>query len=185
MKNIKILKRALSLLVLVLIVASSVLLTGCRDPHEGHDHSTNNLGVLTPLSKIAKADSYPTVSAYKPEDVKKNVKSDGLLILYVIKQEGNQLYCTNNNSDVANYIIVDSTVKVTPGDYFVCDAKAYSMTSEDFGFEASSLKFSTFYVVFGEEMKNPKQITRENAANIFASVPSAPDMDDDHAGHNH
>ena len=178
-------KRAVSLLVLVLILASSVILTGCRDPHEGHDHGNDNLGVLTPLSKITKADSYPTVSAYKESDVKKNLKSEGLLILYVIKQEGNQLYCANNNSDIANYIIVDSAIKVTPGDYFVCDAKAYSMTAEDFGFEPSSIKFNTFYVVFGSDMTNPKQITRENAANIFASVPSAPDMDDDHAGHEH
>lgn len=173
-------KRAISLLVLVLILASSVILTGCRDPHEGHDHGNDNLGVLKVLSQIEKSDYYPTVSAYNESDIKRTVNSQGLLILYVIHQEGNQLYCTNQNSTIANYIIVDSAVNVTPGDYFVCDAKAYKITAEDFGFQPSSNKFNTLYVVFGSEMSNAKQITRENAANIFASVPSTPEEEHNH-----
>lgn len=197
MKNINALKKAISVILVALMLASSLVMAGCSpsDPHAGHDHATediSNLGLLVPHSKLSFADSYPTVSAYNKVKVKQTLNTSGTVVLRIAKLEGDQAYCTAGNTTSVNYIVVGLPLEVEVGNYVLCNTESYTITSERFGFTADNV-FSTLYVIYGEDMRDTKKLSLTSAANIFASVPSAPaaptdpsnPSGDSHEGHDH
>lgn len=187
MKNITFLKKAFSVILAVLTVASALVMVGCSDPHEGHDHGNEiDTSILVSYAKITKASSYPSVSAYDVAEVKKTQNTTGSVVLRVVKKEGNQTYCTAGNTSVANFIVVDLPVEATVDEYVLCNTTSYTITSERFGF-SNDAAFTTLYVIYGSDMKDAKKISRESAASIFASIPGAPSAStgDSHDGHNH
>ena len=191
MKNINALKKAISVILVALMLASSLIMAGCTpaDPHAGHDHgdeSTNNLSILVPYPKLSFAQSYPTVSAYPTSDVKQIKNSSGSLVLRVVKKEGDQTYCTAHNSSFVNYVVVGLPVEAEADEYILCNTESYTITAERFGFTDDPV-FGTLYVIYGSDMKDARKISREQAANLFASIPSLPSdpSGDSHEGHDH
>lgn len=192
MKNINLIKRSISVILVALILASAALLTGCKDDHDGHDHGANtinpNIAVLVPASKLEFAGVYPTVSSYNVNEVKTDAIDSTVSYFRVAKKEGNQLYCTSGNTTMVNYIIVDCPIDAKIGEYILCNTKSYRLSAERFGL-TDSHTFYEFYVVFGEEMENATIISKDNVANIFAGPLHGEynplETEDPHAGHDH
>ena len=194
MKNINVIKRTVSVILIALMLASALVLMGCADDHDhDHDHgkeTTNpNLAFLLHSSKLVYADTYPTVASYnKAEVMLEGTSAPSLNYLRVAKIEGNQILCSANNTANVDYIIVDCPIEVTVGDYILCNSKVYDFSSDRFGFTVSNSIYS-FYVVFGEEMISPAIISKDNMADIFAGPMynngEEAETHDEHDGHNH
>ncbi len=193
MKNINIIKRSISIILVALLLASAAFLVGCKEDHDhGHEESTvnPNIAVLIPSSQLIFADLYPDVVTNNVSYVKQEGTENPVVsYLRVCKIEGDQIYCTSGNTAEVNYIIVDCPIEVKIGDYILCNTKVYHMSTERFGF-SESYTFSDFYVVFGDEMKNAGIISKSNVADIFASGLHGDgykpvQTEDPHAGHDH
>ncbi len=193
MKNINVLKKAISVILVALMLASAFAMTGCTsDPHAGHDHGNEgaaDLSILISHSKLSFADNYPTVSLYDTAEVKQTKNTSGSVVLRVAKKEGDQVYCTAGNTSTVNYIVVGLPVEAEVDEYILCNTESYTITAERFGFTDDPV-FGILYVIYGSDMQNTEKLSMEKAAKLFASIPSVPSnpsnpSDDSHEGHDH
>ena len=192
MKNINVIKRTVSVILIALMLASALVLVGCKSDHDhGAESSTTNpnLAVLLHASDLVYANTYPTIASYnKAEVMLVGTSAPSLNYLRVAKIEGNQTYCSANNAANVDYIIVDCPIDVTVGDYILCNSKVYTLSSERFGFTVSNSIYD-FFVVFGDEMQKPAIISKNNMADIFAgpmyNFGVESETHDEHDGHNH
>ena len=186
-------KKFISLALAAIMIASAALLFGCSesDPHAGHDHDVNAeeeaaiAAMFPPVAQLTVSAGYPTVSDYSESDVRKEVLSKGVILLRVAKIEGDQYYCTAATSRIADYILIDPPVELAVDDFLLINSNAYVMTAERFGFSYGEA-FSSFFVVYGDEVSDPMKISAKNAYQIYSTVPTVPDVPGIEAdGHEH
>lgn len=180
MKNINTLKKILTAILAVLMLACSATLMSCSDydPHEGHDHTDEDENLQAAIDSmfphvalLSVPDNYPTVSDYELSQVKKEKAASGPIVLRVAKIENGQYFCTGGSSTIANHILIAPPVELSVGEFLLVNTDIYMMSSERFGFNYS-YPFEEFYVVFGDECESPEKISAENAYQIYSSIPS-------------
>ena len=185
-------KKIISLALAAIMIASLALFCGCgeSDPHAGHDHEhdanaeeeADIAAMFPPVAQLTVSANYPDISDYTESDVRKEVQKEGVILLRVAKIEDDQYYCTAATSRIADYIFIDPPVELAVDDFILVSTGAYVMTAERFGFDYGEA-FSSFFVVFGDEVKEPLKISAKNAYQIYSTVPTVPDVPGIEADH--
>lgn len=170
-------------ILLALVLAMSVMLTGCsgynlpdedhdHDHDHNHDHEEDFSQLFLPIASIITPGYLAKLHGVTEDEVKGQPSTDGTRVLRVISVDGNIVYCTHNNSSIADHVIIDPDFEVSVDKFILCKATYYYLDEDQFSFGLNEV-YDGLYVMYGSDLKDVRILTQSQAAPIF----NAPNFD--------